>query len=853
MDIFVLKLESLMRLFDEDKYTPSMRQYFGIKEKYPDAILFFRMGDFYEMFGADAEIAAEILNIALTSRDKGKENQIPMCGVPYHSATPYLKKLLEAGKKVAVCEQMEDPKKAKGIVKRDVVRLLTPGTLLEDEFLEEGGRNYLAAIAIHNGRIGLALVELSMGAFLATEVDDSKIGQSAILDELKRFNASEVLIPDDICRDWIIGLRASIESYKRIPDDEFTASQNVARKIGIENLESHEIKKHPAAILAAHSVLRYLDSSHTAALQAINRLIYYETDEYLILDEDTLKNLEIIKNMRTGGHEHTLLWVLDRTRTPLGKRELAEWITRPLTNRNEIVMRHDAVSEFKKQSLTRESIRDSLKGMSDISRIVARIVSGIAFPRDLVALRDALGRIPSIKVLLKRLSSELLNKLNEEIEIHHDTLEILDSAIVVDPPQLPNPSVFKKGWSKELDELTSLTGDTRSALIKIETHERNLTGIQKLKVAYNKVHGYYIEIPKGQAGRAPERYFRKQTLLNAERFVTQELKDLEEKIVGAEEKSDELAKELWRELLSRISEFNESLINTASAIGRLDALISLAQASAEEGWVRADILDEPRIEMIDSRHPVLEKVMGRDLFVPNDVNLDRLNAQLNILTGPNMAGKSTYMRQVALAIVMNQIGGFVPAKTAKLGIFDRIFTRVGATDDLALGQSTFMVEMRQTAQILSSATPRSFIILDEIGRGTSTFDGLALAWSIAEYIHNSPTLGSITIFATHYHQLTRLADFLPHVRNLRIMLKEEGSDIIFLRKVVPGRAQKSYGIQVARLAGLPDDVLTRANEIFAAIEKERFEINIIGRTSGDRPLFDIPEKGKDEDQGNLFE
>jgi len=853
MDIFVLKLESLMRLFDEDKYTPSMRQYFGIKEKYPDAILFFRMGDFYEMFGADAEIAAEILNIALTSRDKGKENQIPMCGVPYHSATPYLKKLLEAGKKVAVCEQMEDPKKAKGIVKRDVVRLLTPGTLLEDEFLEEGGRNYLAAIAIHNGRIGLALVELSMGAFLATEVDDSRVGQSVILDELKRFNASEVLIPDDIGRDWVIGLRASIESYKCIPGDEITATQNVARKIGIENLESHEIKKHPAAILAAHSVLQYLDSSHTAALQAINRLIYYETDEYLILDEDTLKNLEIIKNMRTGGREHTLLWVLDRTRTPLGKRELAEWITRPLTNRNEIIMRHDAVAELKKQSLTRESIRDSLKGMSDISRIVARIVSGIAFPRDLVALRDALGRIPSIKVLLKRLSSEFLNKLNEEIEIHNDTLEILNSAIVVDPPQLPNPSVFKKGWSKELDELTSLTGDTRSALIQIETRERELTGLQKLKVAYNKVHGYYIEIPKGQAGRAPERYFRKQTLLNAERFVTQELKDLEEKIVGAEEKADELAKELWRELLSRISEFSKSLINTASAIGRLDALISLAQASAEEGWVRAEILDEPRVEVTDSRHPVLEKVMGRDLFVPNDVNLDRTNAQLNILTGPNMAGKSTYMRQVALAIIMNQIGGFVPAKTAKLGIFDRIFTRVGATDDLALGQSTFMVEMRQTAQILSSATPRSFIILDEIGRGTSTFDGLALAWSIAEYIHNSPTLGSITIFATHYHQLTRLADFLPHVRNLRIMLKEEGSDIIFLRKVVPGRAQKSYGIQVARLAGLPDDVLIRANEIFAAIEKERFEINIIGRTHGDRPLFDIPEKGRDEEQGNLFE
>ena len=842
-----------MATHDDDKYTPSMRQYFGIKAKYPDAILFFRMGDFYEMFGADAEIAAEILNIALTSREKGKETAIPMCGVPYHAATPYLKKLIEAGRKVAVCEQMEDPKKAKGIVKREVVRLLTPGTLLEDEFLEEGGRNYLAALAFHDGRIGLALTELSMGAFLATEVDDTRYGRGVIVDELKRFSASEILIPDDIGSDWLSGVVSSIGRYHRIPGGEFASGQIVARKIGINEIGTHEIASHPAALIAASEILKYLETSHAAALHAINRLIVYRTDDYLVLDEDTLKNLEILKNMRTGGRELTLLWVLDRTRTPLGKRELVEWLARPLTNRDEITARHDAVDELKRQSLIRESRRDSLKGISDISRIVARTVSGIAFPRDLVALREALERIPSIKHSLKRLDSALINKLDSEIELNNEALDLLSKAIVADPPALAGPSAFKKGWSSELDELTSLTGDSRTALIEIEKREREQTGLQKLKVSYNKVFGYYIEIPKGQASRAPERYFRKQTLVNAERYITQELKDLESKILGAEERADELAKELWRGLLAKISEHGDRLLNTASAIARLDTLISLAQAAAEEGYVRAELLDDIRIEITDSRHPVLEKVMGRDSFVPNDVALDRIDAQLNILTGPNMAGKSTYMRQVALAIIMNQIGGFVPAKTAKLGIFDRIFTRVGATDDLALGQSTFMVEMRQTAQILSSATPRSFIILDEIGRGTSTFDGLALAWSIAEYIHNSPTLGSITIFATHYHQLTRLAEFLPHVRNLRIMLKEEGNDIIFLRKVVPGRAQKSYGIQVARLAGLPEGVLTRASEIFAAIEKERFEINIIGRTQGQSPLFDIPEKKKDEGQGKLFE
>jgi DNA mismatch repair protein MutS len=840
-----------MGLFGDDKYTPSMRQYFSIKAKYPDAILLFRMGDFYEMFGADAEEAASILNIALTTREKGREEPIPMAGVPYHSVTPYLRKLLDAGKKVAICEQIGDPKKTKGIVERKVVRVLTPGTLLEDEFLEEGGRNYLAAISLQDGKIGLALVELSMGAFLATEIDDMPSERNVLLDEFRRFNVKEVLVPENANIKWFENMGLAVEKYRLVPGDEFLAKALLENRLGIADLQTHEISQHPSAVLASFHILKYLESSNPGSLSAIRRLIVYRSDDFLVLDEATLKNLEIIANMRNGGREHTLLWVLDKTRTPLGRRTLTEWLIRPLTNRAHIVKRHDAVDELKSESLIRESIRDLLKGISDISRIVGRIASQLAHPRDLVAIRDALERLPEIKNLLGRLKSQLLDEINNQLNPNDDVVELLNRAIIADPSQSVSPLIFKKGYSQELDELYKLTTDSRSILVEIQEKERQKSGINKLKVAYNKVYGYYIEIPKAQAVKVPDHYFRKQTLLNCERFITQELKDLESKILGAEERSDELAKELWRLLLEDLSKFAESLISTANAIGRLDVIISFAQSAAEEGYIRAEILDDSRIELTESRHPVLEKVMGRDKFVPNDASFDRLEAQMNVLTGPNMAGKSTYMRQIALAIIMNQVGAFVPAKTAKLSIFDRIFTRVGATDDLALGQSTFMVEMTQTAQILASATPRSFIVLDEIGRGTSTFDGLALAWSIAEYIHNSPTLGSITIFATHYHQLTRLSEFLPRVRNLRVMLKEEGTDVIFLRKVLPGRAQKSYGIQVARLAGLPDEVLNRAREIFSAIEKERFEINIIGRTKGDLPLFDMPEK--ESEQQELFE
>jgi len=838
----------------DEKYTPSMKQYFGIKAKYPDSILFFRMGDFYEMFGSDAEEAAAILNIALTSRHKGSENPIPMCGVPFHAATPYLKKLIDAGRKVAVCEQIGDPKKAKGIVEREVVRVLTPGTLLEDEFLEEGSRNYLASIAIDNGRIGLALVELSMGAFLATDFEDTQAGRSLIIDEIRRFNTSEILVPDGIGVGWLDDRRIAIERYRINPGDEFRAREVLQNRLGIENIDTHDISDSASAMLASYGILKYLEKSNAAALSAIRRLILYCADDFLVLDDSTLKNLEITANMRTGGRDNTLIRVLDRTRTPLGRRALAEWVTRPLTNRVRILKRHDAVGELKAESLIRESIRDQLKGISDLSRIITRIVSQMAHPRDLIALRNALEKIPAIRELLERLSSELIQKTHDELNPHPEVLDLLCSAIIAEPSQNVSPSIFVEGYSPDLDEIHRLTTDSRGVLIEIQERERARTSIHKLKVTYNKIHGYFIEIPKTQISKAPDDYFRKQTLVNTERYVTQELKDLESKILSAQERGDELAKQLWRELLEKLSESADSLSSTAQAIGSLDVLVSLAQCAAEEGYVRAEISDEPVIEMAESRHPVLEKVMGRDSFVPNDADFSRTGAQLTILTGPNMAGKSTYMRQIALAIIMNQIGGFVPAKKAKLGIFDRVFTRVGATDDLALGQSTFMVEMSQTAQILSSATPRSFIILDEIGRGTSTFDGLALAWSIAEYIHNSPTLGSITIFATHYHQLTLLSEFLERVKNLRIMLKEEGGKIIFLRKVVPGRAQKSYGIQVAQLAGLPDEVLTRAREIFSAIEKERFEVNIVGRSKGDMPLFDLPDKDDDKtQQQDLFE
>jgi DNA mismatch repair protein MutS len=836
----------------DEKYTPSMKQYFGIKAKYPDSILFFRMGDFYEMFGPDAEEASSILNIALTSREKGSENPVPMCGVPFHSATPYLKKLLDAGRKVAVCEQIGDPKKAKGIVERQVVRVLTPGTLLEDEFLAEGERNYLGSITIFEGKIGISFVELSMGAFLATSIEDSPVGRQFAIDEMRRFNAKEILLEAKIGTEWLKCLDIPIEQVRYNIGDEFLATEELKSCLFLKDIKTHEIASQPASMMASWQIVKFLKVSNPEAIKTIRRLIVYSSDEFLTLDDFTLKNLEIVANMRSGGREHTLMWVLDRTLTPVGKRTLAEWLIHPLTDKSRVIHRHEAVDELKKQSLIRESLRNSLRGICDISRLTGRIASAIALPRDVVALRNSLARIPSIKELLNRLESMELKLVDAQIPDMKWVLDLINEAICIDPSQSVSPSIFNRGYSRELDEYYKLATDSRGLLIEIQERERKETGIVKLKVSYNNVHGYYIEIPKSQEANAPDRYFRKQTLVNAERYVTQELKDLESKILTAEERSNELAKELWNKLLGNICLHVESLFCLGRGIGELDCLISLAQAAAEENYVRAEISDEPLIRMTECRHPVLEKVMGRDSFVPNDADFNRPDAQMNILTGPNMAGKSTYMRQIALAIIMNQVGGFVPAKSAKLGIFDRIFTRVGATDDLALGQSTFMVEMTQTAQILTSATPRSFIILDEIGRGTSTFDGLALAWSIAEYIHNSPTLGSITIFATHYHQLTRLSEFLPRVKNLRVMLKEEGGDIIFLRKVVAGRAQKSYGIQVARLAGLPDEILSRAREIFSAIEKERFEVNIIGRSNEDTSLFNIPSKDDKSEQQNLF-
>jgi DNA mismatch repair protein MutS len=801
------------------KISPLMDQYFGMKEECGDAVLLFRMGDFYETFGGDAEITARVLNITLTSRQKDKEgNRIPLAGIPYHALDAYLPKLVGAGYKVAICEQVEDPKKAKGLVKRKIIRVITPGTIIEPSMLEEGSNNYLASVVEDEGRIGLSFLDVSTGEFLATELLD---GEGKLASELAKFRPAECLI----AKSADLSLLGQVEGalVQTLGDDEFELAGAKARLLshfGEEALSRSGLIDMDSAVRACGAVLSYLESAHLAAIDHISEIRLYSPKEFMVLDETTLRNLELFRNIRDRSKRGSLIEFLDLTSTPMGSRTLQKWLQMPLISKEKIESRLDAVEELVAGSLLRTEIREALKGGGDLERVVGRTSCGTASPKDLVALKTSLERLPRIAQLLAGVKSSRLVDLKEGLHLGSlkEVADLIGRAIKDDPPSaIREGGIIRDGYDPELDELKSLLREGRGWISRMEREERGRTGIKSLRVGYNNVFGYYIEVTKANLSAVPPEYIRKQTLANAERFITPELKEMESKVLSAQERSSSLEEEIFLKIRAEAAGRAREIQEKAAALGELDVFVTLAVVAAESEFTRPKLNANGEISMRGCRHPILERAM-RGGFVPNDVHLDGRGNRFLILTGPNMAGKSTYMRQIALAVILAQMGSFVPASFASISPVDRIFTRVGAYDDLSAGQSTFMIEMTELANILGSASSQSLILLDEIGRGTSTFDGLSIAWSITEYIHNR--VRGKAVFATHYHQLTQLAGVLTGVKNYNMAVKEEGDSVVFLRTVVPGATDRSYGIHVAKLAGVPVEVVSRAKEILREIEKE---------------------------------
>lgn len=796
--------------------TPMLRQYLGIKGQYPDAILFFRMGDFYEMFFEDAETASRLLGITLTSRGNHDGRKVPMCGFPYHSAKAYVAKLVEQGRKVAICDQVEDPKSAKGIVKREVTRLVTPGSILDDDTSTEASNVFMAAVASEPGRWGLAHVDLSTGEFRVTELTEL----DELFGELGRIDPAEVLIPKG---DAVMG-EAGLGSYRvELLDgtdfDRTRAERILKEQLGVRSLEGFGCSGMRQGITAAGAVVYYLHRTQKAFPEHIKDLYTYHLGGYMLLDEATTRNLELFRSIRPDTTKGTLLQVLDNTVTPMGKRLLKRWMGYPLLDIRKIKRRLAAVASFRENRIMREEVRDRLKGMYDLERLNGRISLGRANARDLVALKVSIRRIPGLRLALQGSASELLDEIEVELDPMEDVAHIIEESVVDEPPPGTREGGFiREGYNADLDELIRITRDGKGWITDLAAKEQDRTGIGSLKVGYNKVFGYYIEVSKANLGRVPEDYIRKQTLTNGERYITEELKGFEEKVLGAEEKRVVLELEVFENIRASVARENRRIRRSGELVGVLDALASLAEAADLNGYVYPEINEEGAIEIVDGRHPVVEQTVKEEDFVPNDIFLNDKEQQLLIITGPNMAGKSTILRQTALTVLMAQMGAFVPASRAKIGLVDRIFTRIGASDDLAGGRSTFMVEMNETANILRHATPSSLVVLDEIGRGTSTYDGLSIAWAVAETLHDRDGRGVRTLFATHYHELTGLMATRQRVKNFNIAVKEWKGRIIFLRKLVPGGTNRSYGIQVARIAGLPEEVIKRAMEILKNLE-----------------------------------
>jgi DNA mismatch repair protein MutS len=807
------------------KLTPMMQQYMKIKEQYKDALLFFRLGDFYEMFFEDAKIASRELDITLTARDCGLPERAPMCGVPYHAAEGYIAKLIEKGYKVAICEQIQDPAEAKGIVERDVVRIITPGTLLEASMLDEKNNNYILSIYRDKYNFGLSWADISTGEYYLTEISGKK-DLDKVLDLISGIVPKEIVIQDGL-DPGMLPLETIQARHPCLitPLDQWTfeytmAYQKLITHFNVHSLNGFGCEHMSAGIRAAGALLEYLSQTQKNALNQITSLRPYHTESFMVLDAVTRANLELTETIRSKARKGSLLWLLDKTNTAMGGRLIRQWIQQPLIDSHLINQRLDAVEELCENPIAMEDLRQHLRMIYDLERLMGRISYGSANARDLISLKQSIAVLPTVEEIIEGFQSDIFKVFHKDFDLLQDIFVLIENAIDENPPiTIRDGSIIKDGYNVELDKYREAMTKGKDWLADLEKKEKERTGINNLRVGFNKVFGYYLEVTKSNFGLVPDNYIRKQTLANSERYITPELKEVEDSILGAEEKSITLEYKLFVDIRERIASQVERVQRTARIISFLDALWSLARVALENGYVRPDIDDEDIIDIQDGRHPVVEKTLTNALFVPNHTYLDGSENQIAIITGPNMAGKSTYMRQVAIIVLMAQIGSFVPASKARIGVVDRIFTRVGASDDLSAGQSTFMVEMNEMANILHNATPKSLLILDEIGRGTSTYDGLSIAWAIVEYICNNKSLGSKTLFATHYHELTELEGKLRGVKNFCITVKEQGNDIIFLRKVVRGGAEKSLGIQVARLAGLPLPVINRASKILTRLEK----------------------------------
>lgn len=840
--------------------TPMMQKYMETKQEYPDCILFYRLGDFYEMFFEDAEIASKELEITLTGKSCGLEERAPMCGVPYHAVEGYLNKLVSKGHKVAICEQVEDPKTTKGIVKREVVRIVTPGTNLDTQALDETKNNYIMCIVYIADKYGVSVADISTGDYFVTEIPDS----AKLLDEIYRFSPSEIICNEafymsgvdmDGMKDRLGITIYSLESWYF--DDE------VCRKKLLEHFEVSSfaglgLADYDCGIISAGALLQYLLETQKNSLSNLTHITPYAAGKFMMIDSSTRRNLELCETLREKQKRGSLLWVLDKTKTAMGARTLRKYVEQPLIDKTEIIRRLDAVQELKEQAISREEIREYLSPVYDLERLITKIAYGSANPRDLTAFRSSLEMLPALLYILQEMKAELLKDLAVDLDPLEDLCILVKKAIREDPPiAMKEGNIINDGYNEEVDKLRRAKSDGKDWLAKLENDEREKTGIKNLKIKYNKVFGYYLEVTNSYKEMVPEYYTRKQTLANAERYITPELKELEDMILGAEDKLYALEYELYSEVRDLIASQIERIQKTAKAVAALDAFASLALVAERNNYVRPKINEKGVIDIKEGRHPVVERMIPNEMFISNDTYLDDKKHRISIITGPNMAGKSTYMRQTALIALMAQIGSFVPAKSANIGLSDRIFTRVGASDDLASGQSTFMVEMTEVANILRNATSKSLLILDEIGRGTSTFDGLSIAWAVIEYISDSRLLGAKTLFATHYHELTELEGKIDNVNNYCIAVKEKGDDIVFLRKIVKGGADKSYGIQVAKLAGVPELVIGRAKEIVEELSDEDITARVSEIASKERVVKKKPKVKKYDDvdiaQMSLFD
>ena len=827
--------------------TPMMKQYMETKSQYQDCILFYRLGDFYEMFFDDALTASRELEITLTGKNCGQEERAPMCGVPYHAVEGYLNKLVSRGYKVAICEQMEDPKQAKGIVKREVVRIVTPGTNVDAQALDETKNNYIMCIVYIADRYGISVADISTGEYLVTELPDS----ARLMDEISRFVPAEIICNEafymsgmdlDGLKDRLGITIYSLESWYF---DDSLCREKLLEHFHVSGFGGLGLEDYDCGIISAGALLQYLLETQKNSLSNLTHITPYVTGKYMLLDSATRRNLELCETLREKQKRGSLLWVLDKTKTAMGARMLRKCVEQPLIDKKEIVLRLDAVEELKNQAISREEIREYLSPVYDLERLLTKITYGTANPRDLTAVKTSLEMLPPIRYLLEEMQSDLLKEIYKDMDSLEDLCSLLKSAIRDEPPiAMKEGNIIRDGYNEEVDKLRRAKSDGKDWLAKLENEEREKTGIKNLKIKYNKVFGYYLEVTNSYKSMVPDYYTRKQTLANAERYITPELKELEDMILGAEDKLYALEYELYCSVRDQIASQVDRIQRTAKAVAWLDTFASLALVAERNGYVRPNINEKGVIDIKDGRHPVVERMIPNGTFIANDTYLDDKKHRISIITGPNMAGKSTYMRQTALIALMAQIGSFVPASKVNIGLSDRIFTRVGASDDLASGQSTFMVEMTEVANILRNATSRSLLILDEIGRGTSTFDGLSIAWAVIEYISDSRLLGAKTLFATHYHELTELEGKISNVNNYCIAVKEKGDDIVFLRKIVKGGADKSYGIQVAKLAGVPDLVIERAKEIVEELSNEDITAKVSEIASKERAAKKKPKTRK---------